>query len=372
MQYSRKYSREKGDILGKVKLKNLTKEFIDDDGTKIKAVNNLDLTIEDGEFFTLLGPSGCGKTTILRMLAGFETPTAGQIEINNDDVTDLSANQRNVGIVFQNYALFPHMSVFENIAFGLRVKKMSKTEIEDRVQEMLRVVRMEGYGSRKPSALSGGQQQRIAIARSLAPNPPILLLDEPLSNLDAKLREETREELISLHRRLGLIIIYVTHDQEEALAISDRILVLNKGLKQEVGSPFELYEKPKTKFVADFLGNTNILDGKINETNKFKTEGELDLTIGDTKNPESYSSLGIKPEKVIINPLESDFENLFSGEVIMTQYLGDKINFRLKLDSGEELNSHLEPTEELISLKRGDNVKIGIKKENILLLKDGE
>lgn len=358
--------------MGAVNLTGLTKEFIDDDGSKVTAVDNLDLTINDGEFFTLLGPSGCGKTTILRMLAGFETPTGGSISIDGRDVTDLSASKRNIGIVFQNYALFPHMTVFENIAFGLRVKKLSKDKIKERVEEMLKVVRMEGYGNRKPSALSGGQQQRIAIARSLAPNPPILLLDEPLSNLDAKLRDETREELIDLHRRLGVVIIYVTHDQEEALAISDRILVLDKGVKQEVGSPYDLYEKPKTRFVADFLGNTNILDGNFVSSDTFMTTSGSEIGISSISIPENIGALGIKPEKVIVDPDNTEVDTLLEGEILVTQYLGDRINFHLKLKSGEELKSHMDPDENLINLKRGDQVRVGLRTKDIRLLEAGE
>ena len=358
--------------MGAVNLSGITKEFKDDDGSKIIAVNDLDLTINEGEFFTLLGPSGCGKTTILRMLAGFENPTKGKLEIDGKDVTDLSASRRNIGIVFQNYALFPHMSVFENIAFGLRVKKMSSDKIKERVEEMLRVVRMEGYGNRKPSALSGGQQQRIAIARSLAPNPPILLLDEPLSNLDAKLREETREELIDLHRRLGVVMIYVTHDQEEALAISDRILVLDKGVKQEVGTPYELYEKPKTRFVADFLGNTNILDGELISNDIFRTKQGTEVKISSITVPDNIGALGVKPEKVIVNPDKGQVDTLVDGEVIVAQYLGDRINFHLKLKTGEELKSHLEPDEGLIDLERGDEVTIGFRAKDIRLLEAGE
>lgn len=359
-------------LLGSVKLTGISKEFIDDDGSKITAVDNLDLTINDGEFFTLLGPSGCGKTTILRMLAGFENPSEGKIEINNRDITDLSASKRDVGIVFQNYALFPHMSVFENIAFGLKVKKMAADKVKERVNEMLRIVKMEDYGSRKPSALSGGQQQRIAIARSLAPNPPILLLDEPLSNLDAKLREETREELIDLHRRLGVIIIYVTHDQEEALAISDRILVLDKGLKQEVGTPYELYETPQTRFVADFLGNTNLLDGDLISDNIFKTDQGSEIKIDSINSSKKISSLGIKPEKVILEPEIDKVDTILEGEILVAQYLGDRISFHLKLESGEKLKSHLEPNENLIDLERGSQVKVGFRTKDLRLLEAGE
>lgn len=350
-----------------IELENLTKLFTDEDGNKVEAVKDLDLSIKEEEFFTLLGPSGCGKTTILRMIAGFESPTQGRILLDGEDITDVSANNRDVGIVFQNYALFPHMSVFENIAYGLRVENYSEDAIEDRVEEMLKVIRMEGYGDRKPSALSGGQQQRIAVARSLAPSPDVLLLDEPLSNLDAKLREETREELISLHRRLGLTIVYVTHDQDEALAISDRILVLNQGVKQEVGTPYELYEEPQTTFVADFLGNTNLLKGDVTGAGRFKTEAGLEINFNENGRDKSSGNLAIKPEKVLINP-EKNIENVFPGEVIVGQYLGDRINFRLKLEGGEELKSHLEPTDELVDLTRGDKIEIGLPADELRLL----
>ncbi len=353
-----------------IELENLSKTFIDDDGSRIRAVQNIDLHIEEGEFFTLLGPSGCGKTTILRMLAGFENPTAGTIRVGGEDITDLPANRRDIGIVFQNYALFPHMSVFENIAYGLRVQNLSEPEIEARVEELLAMLQMEGYGDRKPSALSGGQQQRIAVARSLAPSPKILLMDEPLSNLDAKLREDTREQLISLHRELGIIIVYVTHDQDEALAISDRIMVLNNGIKQEVGTPFELYEKPTTTFVAEFLGNTNLLRGKKVASGRFRTGAGNELNFVENPLNLERGTLTIKPEDVLINPDTDDIdkENIFPAEVEVAQYLGERINFQLKLAGGDVVKAHEVPDRNLINLERGDDVKVGLPARDLRLI----
>src|SRR6185503_11065192 len=226
-------------------------------------VAKFNLGVERGEFVSFLGPSGCGKTTTLRMVAGFETPTSGAIRIGGLDVTNLRPNQRNVGMVFQSYALFPNMTVADNVAFGLKVAKRPATEIAKRVEEMLNLIKLPTLGSRYPYQLSGGQQQRVALARAIAIKPQVLLLDEPLSALDAKIRVSLREEIRSLQRALGITTIYVTHDQEEALSMSDRIVVMNEGRVEQIGTPFEIYNNPKTRFVASFVGTLNILKGKI-------------------------------------------------------------------------------------------------------------
>ena len=246
-----------------VQLRNITKSF-----TTIKAVRDLTLDIADGEFFSLLGPSGCGKTTLLRIIAGFENPDSGNVLVDKNDITHKHPNQRNAGMVFQSYALFPHLSVFENVAFGLRARKRAIDKIKSEVGEALKLVNMQGYENRPVTQLSGGQQQRIALARAIAIKPSILLLDEPLSNLDAQLRKTTRAELKILQSRLGITTIYVTHDQEEALALSDRIAVIKDGKLQQVGTPVEIYHSPEKISVMKFIGDCNVLDGKITARNE--------------------------------------------------------------------------------------------------------
>ena len=242
-----------------VQLLNICKSFDQDEAV----IKNLDLDIRQGEFLTLLGPSGCGKTTTLRMIAGFELPTSGEIVIDGENITDKPPYKRCVNTVFQNYALFPHMNIYDNIAFGLKMKKMPKSKIKDKINEMLKMVQLEGYENRMPSQLSGGQMQRVAIARAVVNSPKVLLLDEPLGALDLKLRKQMQLELKHLQKILGITFVFVTHDQEEALTMSDRIVVMNNGIIEQIGTPEELYEHPKTKFVADFLGETNILEGEV-------------------------------------------------------------------------------------------------------------
>ena len=232
---------------------------------KHEAVRDVSLSIREGEFFSLLGPSGCGKTTTLRMIAGFEVPDAGRIYLQGDDVTALFSNRRPVNMVFQQYALFPHMSIYDNVAFGLKVKKVPRAEHAGRVKEMLRIVELEGLEKRKPRQLSGGQQQRVALARALVNSPAALLLDEPLGALDVKLRKQMQLELKAIQNDVGTTFVYVTHDQEEALAMSDRIAVMNEGQVEQIGSPREIYTRPQTAFVADFIGSLNVLELKVDE-----------------------------------------------------------------------------------------------------------
>ncbi|MBI1170779.1 ATP-binding cassette domain-containing protein [bacterium] len=226
-------------------------------------VKSFDLTVEKGEFVSLLGPSGCGKTTVLRMVAGFETPSAGTVRIDGQEVTGLKPNQRNIGMVFQAYALFPNLTVAQNVAFGLKIKGMPAGETRDRVADMLRLIGLPEMGSRYPFQLSGGQQQRVALARALAPQPRVLLLDEPLSALDAKIRVSLRAELREIQQKLGITTIFVTHDQEEALSISDRVVVMNAGLAEQVGTPFQVYNQPRTRFVASFVGTLNTVEAQV-------------------------------------------------------------------------------------------------------------
>src|ERR671917_1077284 len=241
-----------------LEISNLRKSF----GT-YHAVQHFEMKIDKGEFISFLGPSGCGKTTTLRMIAGFETPTTGSIRVNSQDITGLRPNQRKIGMVFQSYALFPNMTVADNVAFGLKVAKKPAAEIARRVEEMLRLIKLPQLAGRYPYQLSGGQQQRVALARALAPRPKLLLLDEPLSALDAKIRVSLREEIRSVQRKLGITTIYVTHDQEEALSMSDRIVVMNEGRIEQIGTPFEIYNYPRTRFVASFVGTLNVLRARV-------------------------------------------------------------------------------------------------------------
>lgn len=306
-------------------------------------VNNLNLEIKKGEFLTILGPSGCGKTTTLRMIAGFETPTHGEIIIDGENITNKPSYERPVNTVFQNYALFPHMNIFDNVAFGLKMKKVSKAEIIKRVLEMLKVVQLEGYETRMPSQLSGGQMQRVAIARALINNPKVLLLDEPLGALDLKLRKQMQLELKYLQRNLGITFIFVTHDQEEALTMSDRIVVMNNGVIEQVGTPEELYERPKSKFVADFLGETNLLEGeaiKIKETEALlHLEQEqdiiripnLDYDLGDK------FAVSVRPERIKIKTEPEEGDVWLQCKLKERIYVGSSIKTVMVLKNGKDI-----------------------------------
>lgn len=315
-----------------VKLDKVSKMF-----GKARGVENVDIDIKPGEFFTFLGPSGCGKTTTLRMIAGFYFPSEGKVLFDDHDVTTLQPNKRNIGMVFQNYALFPHMTVFENIAFGLEVRKLSKTEIRRKVEKAQSMVHLDQYGERKINELSGGQQQRVALARALVIEPNILLLDEPLSNLDAKLREETRLEIKRLQLELGVTTIYVTHDQTEAMAMSDRIMVMNNGIVQQIGAPEEIYNRPINKFVASFIGESNVLDATVDQISEngitAKTSGGLKFK-GLLKNSSPNVSFRTgEPIKLSIRPealAEGPGPNQFSAEVQFVEFTGVTINYIVK------------------------------------------
>ncbi|MFQ6089225.1 MAG: ABC transporter ATP-binding protein [Candidatus Methanofastidiosia archaeon] len=306
-----------------VKLRNVTKTF-----GEIKAVDCVDIKIENGELFTLLGPSACGKTTILRLIAGFYIPDEGKIFFDEHDVTDLPPNERETGMVFQNYALWPHMNVFENIAYGLKVRKLPAEEIKKRVKDVLKLTHLAGFEKRQPHQLSGGQQQRIALARALVIRPKVLLLDEPLSNLDAKLRIEMRNEISRIQKRLGITTIYVTHDQEEALSISDRLAVMNLGKIQQIGSPLKIYSSPSNLFVADFIGECNLVEGEICGRNDFL---EIETELGTKFFGVSLKNLNskrvfcaIRPENIVLARPKEKY-NSFSGNVVASQYFG-KVN----------------------------------------------
>src|SRR5438876_5139517 len=262
------------------------------------AVRDVSLSVDDGEFLVLLGPSGCGKTTTLRMVAGFIEPTAGHVKLGGSDVTLLPPWKRNAGMVFQSYALFPHLSVAQNVAFGLEMRKLARADIARRVEETLALVRLGGYGGRLPRQLSGGQQQRVALARALAIRPDVLLLDEPLSNLDAKLRQEVRVEIRELQKRLGLTTVMVTHDQEEALTMADRLVVMNDGAVRQVGTQEDLYERPTDRFVAGFVGRSTFIEGQLETPGRFRSAGGLTLACNEAA--VGPATLALRPERIAV------------------------------------------------------------------------
>ncbi len=307
------------------------------------AVRGVEVQIRRGEFFSILGPSGCGKTTTLRLIAGFETPSAGEILIGGRSMTRVPPNERPVNTVFQNYALFDHMSVWENIAFGLKLKRIGRSEIQQRVEEMLQLVKMEAFANRYPKQLSGGQRQRIALARAIANHPAVLLLDEPLGALDLKLRKEMQMELSNLHRNLGLTFVTVTHDQEEALSMSDRIAVMKDGKIEQIGSPTEIYQRPRTPFVADFIGETNLFEGTVEhqdaETVVVRSHSGLKLVVARSPEAERLSHhvvVSIRPENIELHATPPDSAlNLYRGQLQTAMYLGTHTHCVIRLDSGE-------------------------------------
>ncbi|KEA05307.1 ABC transporter ATP-binding protein [Rhizobium rhizogenes] len=321
-----------------ISFKNVTKKFGD-----FVAVDNLSLDIYNREFFALLGASGCGKSTLLRMLAGFEQPTTGEIILDGQSLAGTPPYRRPVNMMFQSYALFPHMSVEKNIAFGLRQDGMPKAEIAERVAQMLKLVKLEQFAKRKPHQLSGGQRQRVALARSLAKRPKVLLLDEPLGALDKKLREETQFELMDLQQSLGLTFVVVTHDQEEAMTMADRIAVMSHGKVAQIATPAEIYEAPNSRFVADFIGDVNILEGNVSSASSGIIEIAVDPAImlriasSDTPAEGSRASLAIRPEKLRITPRPpaNALVNAAEGEIWDIAYLGDMTVFHVKLKNGQ-------------------------------------
>ncbi|MBD2059180.1 ABC transporter ATP-binding protein [Oculatella sp. FACHB-28] len=313
-------------------------------------VRGIDLNIRQGEFFSILGPSGCGKTTTLRLIAGFEEPSAGEVLIRGRSMSGVPAYRRPVNTVFQSYALFGHLSVWENIAFGLRIKRQSKAEIQKRVQEALRLVKMEQFARRYPAQLSGGQQQRVALARALVNQPTVVLLDEPLGALDLKLRKEMQVELSTLHKNLGVTFVMVTHDQEEALSLSDRIAVMHDGKLEQIGTPNQIYDYPQTPFVADFIGDTNLFKGQIETTDygmwQVRTERGLRILVKPTEslNGSTNSSMpnqvvvSVRPEKIQLS-LEKPSSpiNCFEGRLMHMMYLGTHVHYLVELLSGDRL-----------------------------------
>ncbi|WP_079506496.1 ABC transporter ATP-binding protein [Mesobacillus jeotgali] len=322
--------------MASIKIENVQKAF-----GKVVAVDHLNLDIKDGEFFTFLGPSGCGKTTTLRMIAGFYYPTKGVVRFGDKDMTRVPPEKRNTGMVFQNYALFPHMTVFENVAFGLKVRKIASSEVKARVHDVLLKVRLGQYADRQVSQLSGGQQQRVALARALVIEPEILLLDEPLSNLDARLRDEMRAEILRLQKEYKITTIYVTHDQAEALSMSDRIAVFNFGVCHQVGTPSEIYNEPANDFVASFIGEINLLPVKVEQVEDdlvTVSAGENQFVVHNTpfnfkrETEKSELSLSVRPESVKILDARADRHNVFKGKVEQVQFFGTIINLAVRVN----------------------------------------
>lgn len=315
-----------------VKIDDVVKRYGD-----FVAVDHISCDIQQGEFFTLLGPSGCGKTTLLRMIAGFNSIEEGRILFDDKVINNIEAHKRDIGMVFQNYAIFPHMTVFDNVAYGLKARKVKKEEITPRVMEALKLVQIENLKDRKPSELSGGQQQRVALARAIVIRPSVLLMDEPLSNLDAKLRVQMRTIIRKLQKDLNITTIYVTHDQEEALAISDRIAILNKGKVMQIDRPEMIYKKPQNLFVAGFIGTSNFMDGKIvkmddDMTAHIQLDAGMEFKMKLKKKAEGPIKMSVRPEQFIIN--DSSVYGL-KGEISLYTFLGDFVNYEVKLPNGQ-------------------------------------
>ncbi|KQV90751.1 transporter [Massilia sp. Root351] len=328
-------------------IRNLVKDF---DG--VRAVNDVSVTINKGEIFALLGSSGCGKSTLLRMLAGFETPTSGAITLGGKDIISTPPYERPINMMFQSYALFPHLSVWDNIAFGLRRDGLPAQEVAARVDHMLSLVQLTAYGKRKPHQLSGGQQQRVALARSLAKRPQLLLLDEPLGALDKKLREQTQVELVNIIEQVGVTCVMVTHDQDEAMSMATRIAIMSEGRILQVGAPGEIYETPNCRFVADFIGSVNLFEGRVTEDQPSYVVIESDETShyvshGITGTDDMEVSVAVRPEKIVLQPnaptmsqrakVEEHGHNCVQGVIAAVSYFGNETHYQVRLDSGMRL-----------------------------------
>lgn len=348
--------------MGELVLSQITKKYGDN-----VVVDDFNLSIEKGEFISLLGPSGCGKSTTLRMIAGFIHPSEGKILIGDNEITNLPPSKRDTSLVFQNYALFPHMTVFDNVAYGLKMRKVQKNIIKEKVEEALKMVRLDQHSNRYPSQLSGGQQQRVALARALIVNPKILLLDEPLSNLDAKLRIEMRNEILRLQKSLNLTCVFVTHDQEEALVLSDRIVVMNQGKVQQIGKPSEIFDTPKTYFTADFIGVRNLYSGELKD-NIFTTDNGM--KIKSEKGESHFSKIGIRPNMLIIDPTnKSTFDNQCQAKINRIIYKGTIIELNTTTSTGEEMVIEVpSETMDVHSFKVDDTVNVGWNAKSIIPL----
>jgi len=336
---------------------------------KFIAVHNFSLSIEKGSFVTLLGPSGCGKTTLLRAVAGLVGISSGQIAIGGRRIDDVPIYKRNIGLVFQNYALFPHKTVFDNVAFGLKYHNVPKADIAPRVARALEMVRLAGSERKLPSQLSGGQQQRIALARAIVFEPEVLLLDEPLSALDANMREEMRVEIKKIQKQTGITAIFVTHDQEEALSMSDRIVVMSAGKAEQIGSPTDVYDRPATTFVADFLGKANLLAARVKEKGAdgvivtLSTGQTVRVATGRQVAPGDKVSVVVRPQKLSVGP---DLPNRLSGRVLSTSYLGSRIIYEIDLGQGAIIRANVAVVTEPV--KEGETIEVGFDPADCVLL----
>jgi putative spermidine/putrescine transport system ATP-binding protein len=334
-------------------------------------VRDLTLDVQRGEFLTLLGPSGSGKTTCLMMLAGFETPTSGEILLDGKVINRVPPHQRNIGMVFQNYALFPHMTVGENLRFPLTARKLPKADIERKVERALAMVRMERFAGRYPQQLSGGQQQRIALARALVFEPSLVLMDEPLGALDKQLREHMQLEIKHIHESLGVTVVYVTHDQSEALTMSDRIAVFEHGLIQQCDAPTRLYEEPANAFVASFIGENNALDGQVESKNggrcrvRLEDGSRVEARLGDVGAAGSPATLSIRPERVRLNGMADNCENRLSAAVRELIYLGDHVRVRMQVADNANFMAKVPISDVKSSLQPGDVMTIGVPADNV-------
>jgi spermidine/putrescine transport system ATP-binding protein len=354
---------------GEVQLIDLVKSFGD-----FRAVAGINLQMPSGEFFSLLGPSGCGKTTTLRMIAGFERPTEGQILLDGVDMAQTPPHKRNVNTVFQSYALFPHLTVDENVGFGLRYQKASKQELKDRVARALELVQLTGFSRRRPTQLSGGQQQRVALARALILNPAVLLLDEPLGALDAKLRKRLQIELKALQEEVGITFIYVTHDQEEALTMSDRIAVMSQGRVEQVGPPQEIYEEPRTAYVADFLGVSNLMDATAQGQGTGGcrvTLGTFELIAGEGESDTlGASKITIRPERVDLQETGTTGENRVPGMVERVVYVGSTLQVFVTLAPGQRIQAWIQNEGNAVPFESGTPVAVHLAREALRVLPD--
>lgn len=355
--------------MGGVELRNLSKTF----PPNIHAVENVNLSIKEGEFVTLLGPSGCGKTTTLRLIAGFEEPASGQILIDDQDVTTLPPYRRDTGMVFQSLALFPHMDVFDNIAYGMRIRKLSKAEIQDNVAELLKLVRLPGMESREVQQLSGGQRQRVAFARALAMNPSVFLLDEPFAALDKNLREEMQVELRRLQKRIQITTVFVTHNQREAMSMSDRIVVMDKGRIEQVGSPLDIYLNPTSPFVANFIGTTNLIPATVQTVGQeaiqlMTPDGPVSATETDLDVTEGRDCLiSIRPESVrLTTETDRPEENSFLGKVDFKRHVGELIEYYIHTRAGQEIIASYQTGRP--EFFEGDTVRVILDREGYRLL----
>ena len=363
--------------MARLQLAGITKRY-----GEVRAADDLSLDVADGEFVVLLGPSGCGKTTTLRIIAGFIEPTSGTVHLGGRDVTVLPPWKRNAGLVFQSYALFPHMTVGENVAFGLEMRKVPKAEMTPKITEALRLVRLEHLSERLPRQLSGGQQQRVALARALVFRPDVLLLDEPLSNLDAKLRQDVRVEIRELQRKLGLTTVMVTHDQEEALTMADRLVVMSEGRIRQIGSQQDLYERPADRFVADFVGRSTFIDGRMEGPGRFVSAGGLAVTCDSTATGDA--SLALRPERLALMQsmapaigersdavlrtamgersdavLRTAMDNSFPGRVEFISYLGSQVDLHVRLSPKERVIVQIQNRPEQPLPVIGEAVRVG-------------